>query len=74
MTPIGDGEMYGRNGILAHPYLLGPRGDSNGCMSVKEYEEFLTAFKKGHIDQIVVVESMPKTRSTNPLISWLTSR
>lgn len=74
MTPIGDGEMYGRNGILAHPYLLGPRGDSNGCVSVKEYDEFLVAFKKGHIDQIVVVESMPKTRSTNPLISWLTSR
>ena len=74
MTPIGDGEMYGRNGILAHPYMLGPRGDSNGCVSVKEYEKFLTAFKNGHIDQIVVVEAMPKTRSTNPLISWLTQR
>ena len=74
LTPIGDGEMYNRNGILAHPYLLGPRGDSNGCVSVREYEKFLAAFKAGHIDQIVVVEAMPRTPSTNPLISWLTSR
>jgi len=75
MTPIGDGEMYNRNGILAHPYLLGPRGDSNGCVSVKDYDKFLVAFKSGQINQIVVVESMPRgPSSTNPLISWLTSR
>ncbi len=35
MTPVDDSKMYGRDGILAHSYLLGPRGDSNGCVSFK---------------------------------------
>ena len=33
LTPVGDGKMYGRDGILAHSYLLGPNGQSNGCVS-----------------------------------------
>src|SRR5262249_14446778 len=37
LTPVGDsGDVYGRVGLLAHSYMLGPRGDSNGCLSVKE--------------------------------------
>ncbi len=74
MTPIGDGKMYGRDGILAHTYMLGPRGDSNGCISFREYERFLAAYKRGEVNQIIVVESLQKQpSSTNPLIAWLTS-
>jgi hypothetical protein len=59
MTPVGgSGRIYGRAGILAHPYLLGPRGDSNGCVSFKDYDTFLQAFKKGHIKRMVVVERL----------------
>ncbi|SCW53576.1 Protein of unknown function [Ancylobacter rudongensis] len=73
MTPVGDGKMYGRNGFLLHPYLLGPRGDSNGCISLADYDAFLVAFKKGHVEEVIVVEAMPKSAEpANPLLSWLT--
>lgn len=73
MTPVGDGKMYGRNGFLLHPYLLGPRGDSNGCISLADYDSFLVSFKKGEIEEVVVVEAMPKSAEpANPLLSWLT--
>ena len=59
MTPVGgSGRIYGRAGILAHPYLLGPRGDSNGCVSFKDYDTFLQAFKKGQVKRMVVVERL----------------
>jgi hypothetical protein len=59
MTPVGgSGRIYGRAGILAHPYLLGPRGDSNGCVSFKNYDAFLQAFKKGQVKRMVVVERL----------------
>jgi hypothetical protein len=32
MTPVGEGRMYNRDGILAHSYMLGPNGQSNGCV------------------------------------------
>ncbi|QIB33623.1 DUF2778 domain-containing protein [Ancylobacter pratisalsi] len=75
MTPIGDGKMYGRNGFLVHSYLLGPRGDSNGCISVADYDAFLAAFKKGEVNELIVVEQMPKgSQPLNPLLSWLTGK
>lgn len=58
LTPIGDGNMYGRAGILAHPYLLGPNGQSNGCVSLKDYPKFLAAFKRGEVQRIVVVSKL----------------
>jgi Protein of unknown function (DUF2778) len=59
MTPVGgSGRIHGRAGILAHPYLLGPRGDSNGCVSFKDYDTFLQAFKKGQVKRMVVVERL----------------
>lgn len=75
MTPVGDGKMYGRNGFLLHPYLLGPRGDSNGCISLADYDAFLAAFKKGKVEEVIVVEAMPRSAEpTNPLLSWLTGK
>ena len=54
MIPVGEGNMYGRDGILAHSYLLGPNGDSNGCMSIKDYDRFLQAFLNGEVKRVVV--------------------
>ena len=56
MTPVGGaGRIFGRTGLLAHNYLLGPRGNSNGCVSFKDYDTFLQAFKKRHVKRMVVV-------------------
>jgi hypothetical protein len=55
MIPVDNGKMYGRAGILAHPYMLGPDGSSNGCVSIQNYPKFLEAFQKGEIERLVVV-------------------
>ena len=58
LNPIGDGELFGRAGLLAHPYMLGPNGDSNGCVSVKEYEAFLRAYQNGQVKRLAVVAKL----------------
>lgn len=56
LHPVGgSGKIFGRAGLLAHTYLLGPRGDSNGCVSIKDYDRFLQAFLRGEIKRLVVV-------------------
>lgn len=56
LHPVGgSGAIHGRTGLLAHTYLLGPRGDSNGCISFKDYDRFLQAFLRGEVKRIVVV-------------------
>jgi Tlde1 domain len=55
LNPVGDTSMYGRDGILAHPYMLGASGQSFGCVSFKDYQAFLRAFKKGEVNRLVVV-------------------
>jgi len=55
LKPVGENSMYGRDGILAHPYMLGPSGQSFGCVSFKDYEAFLQAFKRGEVNRMVVV-------------------
>lgn len=59
LNPVGgSGAIHGRAGLLAHTYLLGPRGDSNGCVSFKDYDRFLQAFLRGEVKRLVVVASM----------------
>jgi hypothetical protein len=58
MIPVGDNGTLGRSGLLAHSYMLGPKGDSNGCVSIKNYEQFLKAFSNGEIKHLVVVPSL----------------
>jgi hypothetical protein len=59
LNPVGGEDViYGRTGLLAHTYMLGPRGDSNGCVSFKDYTAFLQAFKRGEVKRLVVVGSM----------------
>jgi len=55
LTPVGEGGTFGRAGLLAHPYMLGPNGDSNGCVSVKDYDAFLRAYQNGQIRKLAVV-------------------
>jgi hypothetical protein len=56
LNPIGGDEaIYGRSGLLAHTYMLGPNGDSNGCVSFKDYNAFLQAYRNGEIRRLAVV-------------------
>ena len=58
LTPVGEGNMYGRAGILAHTYMLGPSGQSNGCVSFRDYQKFLNAFLSGQVKRLKVVASL----------------
>lgn len=59
LHPVGgSGAIHGRAGLLAHTYLLGPRGDSNGCVSFRDYDKFLQAYLRGEVKRLVVVASM----------------
>jgi Protein of unknown function (DUF2778) len=55
LKPAGGGDVYGRTGLLAHTYMLGPNGDSNGCVSFRNYNAFLQAFQNGEVKRLVVV-------------------
>jgi hypothetical protein len=70
LTPVGDGKMYGRAGILAHSYLLGPSGQSNGCVSFSDYPAFLNAFLRGEVTRLVVVERLANPPSTQLASGW----
>ena len=59
MHPVGGAEaIHGRTGLLTHSYLLGPNGQSNGCVSFRDYDKFLNAYKNGQIRRIAVVASL----------------
>jgi hypothetical protein len=61
LTPVGGGNKYGRDGLLAHTYMLrGGRAESNGCVVFKDYARFLAAYKKGKIKRLVVVPRLTK--------------
>jgi len=56
LKPVGGEEaIYGRTGLLAHTYMLGPNGDSNGCVSFKDYYAFLDAYRNRGIKRLAVV-------------------
>jgi len=55
LNPVGGGDIFGRAGLLAHSYMLGPNGDSNGCVSFKNYDAFLQAFQNGQVKRLAVV-------------------
>jgi hypothetical protein len=56
LNPIGGEEtIFGRSGLLAHTYMLGPNGDSNGCVSFKDYNAFLNAYRNQGIKRLAVV-------------------
>jgi hypothetical protein len=56
MLPVDGRNKHGRDGFLTHSYLLrSGRAESHGCVAFKDYQRFLTAFKKGKVRQLVVV-------------------
>jgi len=56
LNPIGGEEtIYGRSGLLAHTFMLGPNGDSNGCVSFRDYNAFLNAYRNQGIKKLAVV-------------------
>jgi hypothetical protein len=56
LTPIGgEDKIFGRSGLLAHTYMLGPNGDSNGCVSFKDYYAFLNAYRNQGIKRLAVL-------------------
>jgi len=65
MTPVDGSTTLGRSGLLAHNYMLGPNGDSNGCVSIRNYELFLKAFDDGKISRLIVVPSLSGTTSAS---------
>jgi hypothetical protein len=58
LNPTDRDQMFGRDGMLAHTYMLGPNGQSNGCVSFKNYNLFLQAYMNGEVDRMVVVRNL----------------
>jgi Protein of unknown function (DUF2778) len=57
MLPV-EGSALGRTGLLVHSYMLGPNGDSNGCVSVRDYDRFLAAYQRGEFKRLAVVSTL----------------
>jgi hypothetical protein len=71
LIPIGGRNMLGRDGILAHSYMLGSNGQSNGCVSFSDYSAFLNAFLSGDIKRLVVVEHLATAPNAQTAFGWL---
>lgn len=57
LEPENEDLMHGRDGMLAHSYLHGDDGQSNGCVAIRHYDRFLDAFLDGDFDRLVVIPS-----------------
>jgi hypothetical protein len=56
LLPVDGKKKFGRDGLLAHTYMLrGGLAQSNGCVVFKDYKRFLKAFKRGKVTRLVVV-------------------
>jgi hypothetical protein len=70
LLPRDRRKMFGRDGILAHPYMLrGAKAQSNGCVVFDDYPAFLQAYLKGEVRRLVVVD-----RTANAGVGWLANR
>lgn len=63
LNPVPGSKMFGRDGILAHTYMLGPTGQSLGCVSFKNYNAFLRAYLRGEVDRMLVVPELDAAAS-----------
>ncbi len=55
LIPVGNGDVHGRTGLLAHTFMLGPHGESFGCVSFRNYKAFLQAYLHGEVKRLTVV-------------------
>jgi hypothetical protein len=59
LNPVGGpSTVFDRVGLLAHTYMLGAKGDSNGCVSFKNYDAFLQAYQNGIVKRLAVVSRL----------------
>lgn len=58
MTPAEGSDIGGRSGLLVHSYMLGVNGDSNGCISIRDFDRFRKAYDDGQFTHIAVVPSV----------------
>jgi hypothetical protein len=70
LNPIDGAKMFGRDGMLVHPFMLGPQGDSNGCVSLKDYPKFLKAYQRGEVTRMVVVEQLDDPPGGRTAADW----
>jgi hypothetical protein len=73
LNPVDARNMYGRDGILVHPFMLGPDGQSNGCVSLKDYPAFLNAYLRGEVTRLVVVEQLDDPPSARTAADWFSN-
>jgi hypothetical protein len=66
MNPV-EGSALGRTGLLVHSYMLGPNGDSNGCVSVRDYDRFLAAYQRGDVKRLAVVPTLASAARASSL-------
>jgi hypothetical protein len=57
--------------MLAHSYMLGPNGQSNGCVSFSDYQAFLKAYLSGEVTRIVVVDHLATPPSPLTALGWI---
>jgi len=74
LIPKDNSKMHGRSGILAHTYMLGPNGQSNGCVSFNNYPAFLEAYERGDITRLVVVEHLDDVPSAKTAADWFSNK
>lgn len=60
LLPADGKKKFNRDGLLAHTYMYVAGGgkdksQSNGCVVFKDYDKFLTAFKRGEVKHMIVV-------------------
>jgi hypothetical protein len=70
LNPVDESKMFGRDGILAHTYMLGPNGQSNGWVSFSNYNAFLTAYLNGEVTRLVVVDHLADPPGPQPASQW----
>ncbi len=58
LIPVDNAKVFGRTGLLAHTYMLGPNGDSNGCVSFRNYNAFLQAYRNHTVKRLAVVSRL----------------
>jgi hypothetical protein len=59
LNPIGgEDKIFGRDGLLAHTFMLGGTGQSNGCVSFKDYYAFLDAYRNKGIKRLAVIAKL----------------
>ena len=46
LNPVGDGGIYGRAGLLAHPFMLGPNGDFERLRVVQGLQRLLASLSE----------------------------